>query len=306
MDIYLLLFDFIAVTPVSFQKYPGITLRGGIGMSMKRSLCVMGKGRDNCRECILSGTCAFARVFESVSDNNDERMKKATNYPHPFVLTPLFEGPVTFKEGDRFRLSLAVVGNGVKYLPYIVHSLLKLGENGAGKERGKFRLSGVLHGGDNSLLCTDAADMDYSRLKPVVFDKPEPSGKVEIEFRTPCRIQKDGKAVRNAEFPDIIKSIVRKMDNLGALYCNGPLLADRDDIVQRASEIRKVSEQLNWEEMSRYSKRQGNRMPLEGFTGRAVYEGDITPFHEILRSAEFINIGKNSSFGFGAVKVRFN
>jgi CRISPR/Cas system endoribonuclease Cas6 (RAMP superfamily) len=46
-------------------------------------------------------------------------------------------------------------------------------------------------------------------------------------------------------------------------------------------------------------------MSLEGFTGTAVFQGDMTPFHDLLQSAEYINIGKNSSFGFGAVNVRF-
>jgi len=305
MDIYNLVFQFEAETPVSFQQYPGITLRGGLGLSMKRSLCVMGRGCDNCVECVLSETCAYARVFESISTGSDERMKKATNYPHPFVLTPLFSGPVHFNKGDEFGISLTIIGSGIKYLPYMVHSLVKLGENGAGRERGRFRLKGIMHGGDNSLLSINAAGLDYKKVTPLVFGKPAQTSRAEIEFTTPCRIRKNGRAIRNADFAEIIKSIIRKKGNLGALYGDEAEAYDRSDLLDKADAVKKISEELRWEKLSRYSKRQENRMPLEGFTGTAVYEGDIAPFHELLKTAELVNIGKNSSFGFGAVRVNF-
>jgi len=304
MEIYPFLFEFEAITPVSFMNYPGITLRGGMGMSMKRALCVMGKDRDDCRSCILSNTCAYARVFESPNDKNKRAMKKATHYPHPFVMTPLFEGPVNYDKGDIFRLSFNLFGNSIKDLQYIIHSFIKFGETGIGKERGKFRISGILHGNDLVPVYSDSGDIDYTRLKPLTINTPPVLNKVEIEFKTPCRIQKKGRVLKNADFSEIIKNIVRRKENLSALYCE-TLAGCSKDLISKASEIRKVSENLKWQQLSRYSKRQGNRMPLEGFTGTAVFEGDLTPFHELLKFSEYINIGKNSSFGFGAVNVQF-
>jgi CRISPR-associated endoribonuclease Cas6 len=306
MEIYPLIIEFKAVTPTDFQQYPGITLRGGLGMSMKRALCVMGKGKDNCIDCILAGTCAYARVFESINSNQEKVMQKASHYPHPFVMTPLFEGPVNFSRGDIFRLSFNLFGDSVKYLPHIVHSFVKFGENGTGKSRGNFKIFRISQGNDDTSLYSESGEIDLTRLKPLDVYTPDYTDKVEIEFKTPCRINSKGKALKNAEFSEIIKNIVRRKNLLGGLYCSSPFHGERNNaIIAAASEISKVSENLKWQQVSRYSKRQDNRMSLEGFTGTAVFQGDMAPFQELLKSAEYINIGKNSSFGFGAVKVSF-
>jgi CRISPR-associated endoribonuclease Cas6 len=306
MEIYPLIIEFKAVTPTDFQQYPGITLRGGLGMSMKRALCVMEHGKDSCMDCILAGTCAYARVFESLNSSQEKIMQKASHYPHPFVMTPLFEGPVNFSSGDIFRLSFNLFGESVKYLPHIVHSFVKLGENGIGKNRGKFNIYRIIQGNDDTSLYSESGEIDLTRLNPLDVHMPVFTDKVEIEFKTPCRINIKGKALKSAEFSEIIKNILRRKNLLSGLYCSSPEHnASNNNIIGRASEIRKVDENLKWQQVSRYSKRQGNRMSLEGFTGTAVFQGDMTPFHDLLQSAEYINIGKNSSFGFGAVNVRF-
>ena len=305
MEIYPLIFELEALTPLNFQQYAGIALRGGLGMSMKRALCVMDKDRAICKDCILAETCAYAKVFESLYNIHGKIMKKASHYPHPFVMTPLFKGPANYKKGDIFQVSFNLFGNSVKYLSYITHSFIKFGENGVGKDRGKFKVLKILNGHDHTLLYSDFEKIDFAGLNPLIIDKPSLSNKVKIEFRTPCRINKKGKMLKKAEFSDIIKNIVRRRKILGSLYCENSGERDKSDIIDKALKIKKISADLKWQQISRYSKRQGNRMVLEGFTGTAVFEGDMEPFYELLKIAEFMNIGKNSSFGFGAVKVSF-
>ncbi len=303
MEIFNVVVELEAITPVHFQDYPGITFRGGFGMAMKKAFCVMNHGRRICRECFVAETCAYARVFESTALARVSSMKKATNYPHPFVLTPLFHGPVSFSRSEKFKVSLTVIGNIVKYMPYMLHTLVLLGKGGVGKERGKFHISGIFNGNKGEFLGKDIDCVDFERLEPVDLGENPCGDRFELEFLTPCSLRTKGELLRTADFVEIVKNILRKREILNVLYCEGLDPLDRESLLEMASGVRKISENLQWRKYSRYSKRQGRRMPLSGFTGKAIFEGASEPLYELLKAAEYINVGRNSSFGFGSVRL---
>ena len=55
-----------------------------------------------------------------------------------------------------------------------------------------------------------------------------------------------------------------------------------------------------WE---RYSRRQGQRVPMRGFVGTASYAGDLTPYLPALRLGTLVGVGDNCTFGQGCYEI---
>lgn len=51
------------------------------------------------------------------------------------------------------------------------------------------------------------------------------------------------------------------------------------------------------------STRTGQRHPLEGLVGEAVFEGELGRFMPMLRLGELLQVGKHATFGLGRVEV---
>ncbi len=207
MELFSFCLNFKVETELLLEKYPSIALRGGMGMSMKHTFCVMGKKKSICRDCLLAETCPYARVFESVSLQNLSNMKKATHYPHPFAITPLFNGPISLKAGENFAFSITIVGSAIKYLPHIVFSIEKLGAKGLGKHRGKFSLCHITNVVDGRNYNLEELTYENGNFLPVSLEYQKVSNIVEIEFLTPCRLKKEGKTLQTIDFVDIVNHL---------------------------------------------------------------------------------------------------
>jgi hypothetical protein len=53
----------------------------------------------------------------------------------------------------------------------------------------------------------------------------------------------------------------------------------------------------------RYSSRQDRRMQWEGIAGRAVYDGDLSPFWKFLKFGEHTHAGHGCTFGLGRYRI---
>ena len=62
-------------------------------------------------------------------------------------------------------------------------------------------------------------------------------------------------------------------------------------------------EDWRWHESSRWSRRQGNRVDLSGFTGELQLKGDLTRWAGLLAALDWTGVGRGGSCGRGAVKV---
>jgi len=304
--IYGLLVEMTAKTAVSFPNFPGIALRGSLGHCMKKSVCVARRGAAECRTCALAESCVYARAFESVARPGGEAMPKASNYPHPFALTPLFNAENVINPGDIFRARLSLFGSGIAHLPYFIHALARLGEAGIGRSRAKFLLSGIVNLADGKRVFDIDAGFTRDSLSPIAVEGPVHIPRLCVDFITPCRLTREHRETRDTAFPSLFRGVYRRLALLSTLYGFGLPGGDREELLHAAEEVMTVGCDLTWECNERYSRRQGNSMVLRGFTGRAVYVGNLAPFYSFMKMAEAVNIGKNTSFGYGAVGVSIN
>jgi hypothetical protein len=68
--------------------YKGSTLRGDFGASFRKVSCVMNK--QGCNAGQLNQQCAYAYIFETPRLNDSALTHQADNFPHPFIIEPLF------------------------------------------------------------------------------------------------------------------------------------------------------------------------------------------------------------------------
>ncbi len=75
-------------------------------------------------------------------------------------------------------------------------------------------------------------------------------------------------------------------------------------LADAADRVRTVGAEVRRVEVTRRSSRTGERHPLGGVVGAAVYEGpDVAAAIPWLRLAEVLGVGKHAAFGHGRVVV---
>jgi hypothetical protein len=57
------------------------------------------------------------------------------------------------------------------------------------------------------------------------------------------------------------------------------------------------------EDVTRFSTRTRVSHPIGGFTGEAVYEGELAEFFPYLEAAQWTGVGKHTVWGNGALSV---
>ena len=74
------------------------------------------------------------------------------------------------------------------------------------------------------------------------------------------------------------------------------------ELINLSENIKTLQYDLKWFDWERYSYRQNRRMILGGLVGQIVFEGNLSPFHDLIKAGEIFHCGKNTSFGLGKYK----
>jgi hypothetical protein len=102
---------------------------------------------------------------------------------------------------------------------------------------------------------------------------------------------------------------MRLLDRLEALEesygveGNQSLTASSRDLAALAKEVQCSEDLTHWEELHSFSNRQHRLTPISGIEGKATFEGDLTPFQDLLVWGELIHVGKNAVKGNGWYKI---
>jgi hypothetical protein len=98
-------FEYIARETVLMPPYKGGVLRGGFGAALKKVACTAQGGA--CEGCILKGSCAYSRVFETPIPYESKYLHGRGFAPHPFVLGRLWRQKLNIIQMMKypFRLS---------------------------------------------------------------------------------------------------------------------------------------------------------------------------------------------------------
>ncbi|MDQ7032504.1 MAG: CRISPR system precrRNA processing endoribonuclease RAMP protein Cas6 [Desulfonauticus sp.] len=311
-------FHLVAKEDFILPTYKGSTFRGGFGYVFKKSVCATKFTRD-CKECLLRSSCVYAYIFESVRPKDAEIMRKYEHVPHPFVLFPPLTRNRQIKEGDKLVVEIVLIGKAIDYLAYFVLVMEKLGQNGLGIEKGKCELTQViisLFNFSNEKIIYSAEDKELTlNIQPftvsdLLQDFVLEHNEISLRFLTPLNLIRNGeKVMADLTFKDIIRSLLRRIRLLAYFHCGlspQELELDFTYFMQEAEKVREINKKLRWFSVNRYSTRQKQRMPVSGIVGKISFQGNLKPFWEFLLLGQYLNIGKNTSFGCGRYRVELS
>ncbi len=302
--------------PLILPAYKGSTLRGGFGNAFRRIVCAL-KSRE-CSGCLLKDRCIYSYVFETPPPPDTRIMRKYTSAPHPFIIEPPSGTRRGYGPEDELIFGLTLVGRAVDYLPYFIYTFDELGRTGIGRGRGKYELKKVTSSGagerdeDNGRIIYSDDDRTLKSFRPSVLnlesgilnpDSPA-SGTLTLNFVTPARIIYNKHLVSDPEFHILIRNLLRRLSLICYFHCGGdPSAWDFRGIIEQAKDIRVKDKNLRWHDWRRYSSRQETKMNMGGFVGEITFEGDISPFTDLIRAGEILHIGKGTAFGLGKFHI---
>jgi hypothetical protein len=290
--------------------------RGAFGAVLRSLAC---HDRDlDCAACALRPRCPYARFFCPTIPAGRPEIARLRDPPRPFVLADPRPEANELPGGVPVALGLAVVGTAVEDLPYFVVTLRKLGEDGVGTKRVRFRIE--------SVRCVDACGVPTEKvfergsdvvrstrqaLRATDLERPGDASakRVRVRFVTPADVR--GAAAQQGaagEAPAFGVLVRRARDRLGALatfFGDGPLGIDPRAIGAEADGVRTSASEILVAEHARRSSRTGQRHPIRGVVGAAVYEGEqVAGAMPLLRLAEVVGVGKHATFGNGRIEVQ--
>jgi hypothetical protein len=303
-------------------------LRGAFGHSLRKLCCV--PQCTNARECPLASSCPYKVIFEPSPPADADRLRRNQDVPRPFIFRANPDDKKTkFLPGEKFQFSLVLIGRALDHLPYFVLSFRDLAAEGIGLNRARCELQLVEEQMLNSLInasllqagsqSNPSPDHKIFASSDQVFHSPKgldleqwiaqrvrqlSSGReISISFLTPTLLKAENAITRSPEFHHLFKRLRDRINSLSTFFGNGPLSADFAGLGLRAEQVRTVSSDVQWVERFRTSSRTHQRHELSGFTGTAVYAGELHEFLPWLALGELIHIGKHTAFGSGWMSV---
>lgn len=285
-------------------RFLGPTLRGGLGIHLKRTICHA--RRSDCNSCLLQADCLYRYLFDGVAPPERDFMRLYPYIPQPFAIQVGLLDNCQISPGRRLDFTVALFGKAVDYFPYILYSLSELGKAGLGKDRIPFELVRVQEFGQAATVY-EKGSRSIGRLqrRPLTAEGLHADyDELLLEFVTPCRIRVAGQYARRLRFEDIVRSAARRISILQRFYGQPTSLAIQGALqTLHQHEVKITMDQTHWYGFDRFSNRQGRSIPMGGLVGRMAIGGRIKPFVGLLEAAQIVNVGKATSFGFGYVRL---
>lgn len=293
---------YITRADTELPLYKGSVLRGAFGSAFRKTVC--SQVNKDCSDCFLSQHCVYAYVFETPLPPESKIMRRYENVPHPFVIEPPIDDKIKYNKNTSLKFNLTLIGKAIDYLPYFIYSFDEMGQRGLGKARAKLHLESIkqkraiIYDGKTKTL------KNKTISAKIPFSIPQSKIKsVKLTFLTPTRIVHQGEALKNPAFSKIIPNLLRRIFLLAYFHCNEKLPIDFNELINKAQKIKTRLNFFEYHRWNRYSSRQKREIPMEGFVGEVIYEGNLNPFYPYLKAGKVLHIGKGTAFGMGKYKM---
>jgi len=296
---------------LELPSYKGSTLRGALGMALKHSCCAA--RQRPCETCLLRFSCLYVYLFETPLLGESPQDLRYRNAPHPFVLQIAMDGPLRLEPGALWSFDMTLIGRAIQWTPYLVMAAHRMGELGIGKGRGTFDLERVVSLDAQGNPWEEVYTNGILRLPEKALSLTEEAGRetsaenetFSLRFLTPVRLVSQGDPMRVPEFPVLLATLLRRLENLQRFHGeeeNG-LSLPYSELMEKARSVPIVENRTRWFDWERYSHRQGRKMRLGGLVGDVVYGGNVRHFEPYLSAGRWVNVGKGTSFGLGRYEV---
>ncbi|WP_107841097.1 CRISPR system precrRNA processing endoribonuclease RAMP protein Cas6 [Metasolibacillus meyeri] len=281
----------------NLPPYLGSTVRGLLGHSLRRMVCLTPKVR--CSTCALAEDCAFTKYFTSPGN--------PAGSVNPFVLHVLTTGKTNWQTGDICEFEITLFGQASQRMELIVEMLRRIEQFGWGSERIPFTLLKITNPSTQKLVYYNKKKWIENAVRHPLDCMEQQASHAFIQFAVPLRLEKSKQLITEPSFEDIIRATTRRISLLSHAYAGHQLEWDEEEMLAEAREIKTNKAQWQADEFRRYSMNQkNNELKMETITGWACYEGDITPFTPLLQAGQILHIGRNPTHGFGRYTIDYN
>lgn len=307
-----------ATDKIQLPQYTGSTFRGAFGYAFKKATCIMRKERL-CENCIVKLSCSYYSFFESplpeTLPENKLKFLKLSNVkkiPHPFIFEPDIKQKRVLNKDEIFFFDLLLFGKANEYYPYFIFSIIEMGKKGIGVNRGKYVLEKVLNFvNDNETEII--FDSDTNVLSKInnhfeIAEQDIDKDIIKLSFITPLRLQQEGKLVNEPDFKILIINLVRKISAMLFFHYNYDFDSDyieySKELIEKSKSIQTLDSSLKWFSWERWSNRQKTKMNLGGLVGDISFQGNLSPFSDIINLGKYFHVGKNTVFGLGKYLIK--
>lgn len=298
------------LTTLALQINPASTLRGGIGYILKKMLCHQ-TFQTQCKTCEFFNECDYPLLYEKMDDLKIG--DTFIGYSRPFVISTGLYHKKPLSKDETYSFNIRIFGKHVAYVSYMISSIIELGTIGLGNSQ-QFSVVSIFSKNELGLKKTiyheekgfisEPNILTAEKIRQVITPYLDEK-RTEIRFLTPVKIKWNGEFQSQIPFPILIQNIMRRAQSI---------LAHHQDIIISKKELEEYIEKagmnvavrsssLTWFDNQRYSGRQKQIVKLSGLVGDIVYEGNLTPYLDLIYLGTFLHMGKQSAFGLGQYKM---
>ncbi len=302
---------FNATSPLELDDNAGSAVRGAVVNALLNRFCT-NQTALTCSDCPLIRACPVAALVAPMRDAGEPGGEQR---PRPYVIRPP-QGR-RYAPGETLTFGLGLFGHTAQLFPYIVMAaqgieLFSLGrrlEENRGR-RGGVRLQSidavnVLTGAKQTLFRAgqrqvQAPGIPIGPADVASFAATLPADRLTLRFLTPMRLIDGGRLVKRPALRPLIQRLGIRLTDLSIAYGDGPLpAADARALLPLAESATLDYDDTRWIDIVSHSRRTGERTPIGGMVGTAVFSGDLGPLREILVWGSLVHVGKNAVKGDG-------
>ncbi len=251
----------IALKPCRLPYYKFSTVRGAIGRGLRKAACI--KRTHACEGCSVISYCPYAELFDAAAAQKEYL---------PFV-SYCQNTQTDFSEGDVLRVKFTIMGEAVKYAPYVLLALDEMCCAGIGAGRAEFTMP--------TAPVVEAGALSLVRGEP---------GRYKLHMISPLRAKQGSRLAKGISILKILNLAANRVKMLYGL-----------DTEESSGEVRELFSNVEWLDIERYSNRQKSKMSLGGFVGVIEYEDTRGYAAGLLNLASELHIGKQTTFGYGKI-----
>ena len=281
-------------------KYAGSALRGSFGRALKRTVCVT--RQPECDQCPVRTSCVYPKLFSPRILH-----PQGSPPPAPYIVRDLHWGPVTLSPGETWRFSQTLLGddalNQAALLLYVWQRALS---QGLGKYRAKGEIIRVEDPTGQPVYTPENGTLS----PPARFSlpqKPEKSvSSMKLKLITPWRYYEKEHLIKPDSFQPahFFRSLYYRLREVNQSLLDQKLLLNENTLPML--ERIPLHADLHWTYLKRHSSRQKAFIPLSGMMGTLILNNVPPEAQQLIRLAQWIHIGKNTTFGLGAIQISEN
>lgn len=266
-----------------FGKFTGHLIRSALINNMvKQSGC----GNIACDRCDKSD-CVLKHTLMKKCDGNGKI------FMNPMYIESEFVGKKDYIATTSLDFKIILLGGAIDHLDAVKKAVEKLEFNSDGL-KGTFRLVGLEE--ETEEIVVDIKDDECKSVKitfetPYIY-KPAATNKFKKEVG-PVRRDK-------LDFNSLMRTCTTRVTALMNSCCDGEHF-DYRRFTDKKYDVKIVDSNLHEDVFARHSSRRDKDEYIRALSGYVVYEGNIDEAYGLLELVSKLNIGKETTLGFGKI-----